>query len=79
MQQACKAWRVDGVEFSCDFESGNLASAERHTDGAFDLRIAKDCAGTPNERKSSTWFYFKAKDVRDESDVNANRNRRRIK
>ena len=54
--------KVDGLVFSSNFDSGNLQSAERAKDGAWELTIAKDCEGTEFERRSSTWFYFRVRD-----------------
>ncbi|EGB10191.1 hypothetical protein AURANDRAFT_23587 [Aureococcus anophagefferens] len=57
--------KVDGLVFSSNFDSGNLQSAERAKDGAWELTIAKDCEGTEFERRSSTWFYFRVRDERE--------------
>ena len=34
-------------------------------DGAWDLTMAKDAENTSNEKRSSTWFYFRVRDERE--------------
>lgn len=55
---------VDGLVFSSDFDHGNLKDANRSSDGAWELTMAKDAEGTENEKRSSTWFYFRVQDTR---------------
>ena len=68
--------KVDGLVFSSNFDSGNLQSAERAKDGAWELTIAKDCEGTEFERRSSTWFYFRVRDERESELSIAKRDKR---
>jgi hypothetical protein len=41
-----RTWRVDGLTFSCDFDSGRLGGARLAGDGAYELFVPTDCEGT---------------------------------
>jgi hypothetical protein len=56
---------VDGLVFNSSFDHANLKGAERARDGAWDLTMAKDAENTSNEKRSSTWFYFRVRDERE--------------
>ncbi|OMJ84468.1 hypothetical protein SteCoe_14423 [Stentor coeruleus] len=49
----------DGVEIDSDFDSGNLARAERSGAKSYHLWIGPDCIGTQAENSCRSWFYFK--------------------
>ena len=52
---------VDGLVFNSSFDHANLKDAQRARDGAWDLCMAKDAENTSNEKRSSTWFYFRVR------------------
>lgn len=47
------------VEFSSNFDSGNLSKVEQIEDQHFHLWTGPDCQGTSYENSCRTWFYFK--------------------
>ena len=49
----------DGVEFSSDFDSGNLGRVERSSNRSYLLWIGPDCMNTQTENTCRSWFYFK--------------------
>lgn len=49
----------DKIEFTSDFDSGNLAKAERAGLRSYLLWIGPDCMKTQAENSCRSWFYFK--------------------
>lgn len=48
------------IEFSSDFDSGNICKVEQSEENSYQLWTGPDAMGTPGENTCRTWFYFKA-------------------
>ena len=49
----------EGIEFSSDFDSGNLLKVEKQTNTSYFLWMGPDCCNTLCEKTLRSWFYFK--------------------
>lgn len=52
-------FKFDDVYFDSRFDSGNLMLVDQQSPDWYNLWIAPDCYKTPNELKTTAWFYFK--------------------
>ena len=57
--QTSSVFVEDGVEFTSQFDSGNLAKFERTGARTYDLWIGPDCCNTLAENSCRSWFYFR--------------------
>eukprot|EP00002_Diphylleia_rotans_P002003 TRINITY_DN11208_c0_g1_i3.p1 TRINITY_DN11208_c0_g1~~TRINITY_DN11208_c0_g1_i3.p1 ORF type:complete len:392 (+),score=58.14 TRINITY_DN11208_c0_g1_i3:69-1244(+) len=54
-----KIWTLNGLTFSCDFDSGNLLRVESIGKAhQYQVWVRPDNAGTIHENHNRTWFYF---------------------
>lgn len=49
------------IVISSDFDSGNLGDVKQISDFSYRITSASDCAGTPHEGNTRSWFYFSVK------------------
>lgn len=53
----------DHIEFSSEFDSGNLIQVERVGAFRYNVYTAMDCANTPEQTNNRQWFYFAIRGV----------------
>lgn len=53
----------DRVEFSSEFDSGNLIQVERVAPLRYNVYTAMDCANTPEQTNNRQWFHFSIRGV----------------
>ena len=58
---------IDGLRFTNDFCSGNLACVRKGHDGVLELAARRDNQGTPFESRHCAWLYFRVEDRRKKS------------
>ena len=58
---------IDGLKFTNDFCSGNLACVRKGHDGVLELAARRDNQGTPFESRHCAWLYFRVEDRRKKS------------
>ena len=58
---------IDGLRFTSDFCSGNLACVRKGHDGVLELAARRDNQGTPFESRHCAWLFFRVEDRRKKS------------
>ena len=57
--QTSASFPEDGVDFTSEFDSGNLSKFERVSSRSYNLWVGPDCYKTQAENSCRSWFYFK--------------------
>lgn len=58
MNQRTFFFPEDNIEFSSEFDSGNLIQMERSGPFRYNMYTAMDCANTPEQTNNRQWFHF---------------------
>jgi hypothetical protein len=51
--------QIGDIIFDSTFDSANLKDVRLNNAGEYELFLAKDCDGTPQQTRNSSWFHFR--------------------